>query len=153
MVNKLKSRPIMSKSIQLRIILENPYPDVLFGLQKGKGTGYETVQKQTFNGQDLQFDCTATVKGERDESPDFLGDSIQGPSLTRFIYINIGASAGQHFTHWNRRLKVPLRGITWAMIDKLTDGAAIRLETRVNGRGKDGTPSCGTVKPFDGWYV
>ena len=143
----------MSNTIQLRIILEHPYPNVLFGLQKGKGTGYETVQKQVFEGQDLSFDCTATIKGERDASPDFLGESIQGPSFNRFIYINIGASAGQHFTQWNRRLKVPLRDITWAMIDKLTDGTAIRLETRVNGIGKDGTPSCGTVKPFGGWFV
>ncbi|HYJ85907.1 MAG TPA: DUF5990 family protein [Pyrinomonadaceae bacterium] len=68
-----------------------------------------------------------------------------------FVYIDIGTYAGQKETGWSRRLKVPLRGITWDMIDGAM--AAGQLETRVPGTGKDGSPSCATVKPFPGWKL
>jgi len=48
----------------------------------------------------------------------------------------------------SRRLKVPLSGITMAMIK-----SQAVLEARVPGTGKDGGPSCATVKPFGGWKL
>jgi len=78
---------------------------------------------------------------------------VQGPTNGRFIYIGIGTLAGQLGSIWSRRLKIPLQGITWEMIEQLLDDSNSILETRVPGTGKDGTPNCATVKPFDGWYV
>lgn len=143
----------MTKTINLCIILEKPPPNVVFGLQKGKGTGYQTIQKQTFVAQEMRFDLTVDIKSDADALPDFFGQCIHGVRNERFIYLNIGTSAGQLDSVWSRRLKIPLTGIKWAMIDETLAGTDLILETRVNGKGKDGSPNCGTVKPFGGWYV
>ncbi len=138
----------MERELTLRIILEKPTAGVDFGLQKGRGSNYETVQTQRSKGKDLRFECDVRVNRGQDGSPNFLGPFVHGPSGQRFLYIDIGTFAGQKETCWNRRLKIPLSGISWEMID-----AEKGLETRVPGTGKDGSPSCATVKPFAGWGV
>jgi hypothetical protein len=35
----------------------------------------------------------------------------------------------------------------------LDEWRASSADARVPGKGKDGGPNCGTVKPFDGWKV
>ncbi len=144
----------MERELTLRIVLEKPPVDVDFGLQKGRGNSYETIQKQRFIGKDLYFEFTVRVKGDsRGAAPNFLGSFAQGPPGERFIYIDIGTYAGQTGTCWSRRLKIPLRGITWDLIDEVLADAESLLETRVPGTGKDGGPSCATVKPFPGWKL
>jgi uncharacterized protein DUF5990 len=137
----------MDHELNLCIILEQPPEGVDFGLQKGRGSSYETVQKQRSAGNDLKFEFSAGVRAVSPE-PDFSGPFVQGPRGQRFVYIDIGALAGQSGSPWSRRLKIPLTGITPAMI-----AGGKTLEARVPGRGKDGGPSCATVKPFDGWNV
>jgi uncharacterized protein DUF5990 len=142
----------MTHELTLRIVLENPPGGVDFGLQKGRGTDYETIQKQRSGAGDLAFAFTLEVKDDRPEGvPALRGPLVQGPAGAKFVYIDIGAYAGQMNTEWSRRLKVPLSGITWAMIDRLSAGSHSVLEARVHGTGKDGGPRCGTVKPFAGW--
>jgi Family of unknown function (DUF5990) len=86
----------MEVKLRLRIVLEAPPSGVDFGLQDGKGNSYETIRKQTSKGKDLSFDCTVTVKDNRDYGlPNFLGTLTQGPPDGRFIYIDIGKLAGQ----------------------------------------------------------
>ncbi len=85
--------------------------------------------------------------------PDFSGPIVQGPPNGRFIYIDIGSYAGVAGAAWNRRLKIPLTGITPQMMKGLLAGAAMQLETKVPGTGKDGITNCATVKPFSGWYL
>ena len=145
----------MDSEINLQIILVQPPPNVLFGLQKGSGAIYETVQKQTSASQDLLFIFPITIKGDKgkDAFPKFSGPFVQGPAGGKFIYIDIGQCAGQFDTAWSRRLKVPLTGITWNMIDQLITEPSSLLETKVPGTGKDGGPNCATVKPFEGWRV
>lgn len=141
----------MERELNLRIVLEKPPAGVDFGLQKGRGNDYETIQIQRFKGQDLNFDFSVRAKATgKDAAPNFLGPFVQGPTGERFVYIDIGTCAGQTETCWSRRLKIPLRGITWQMIDDAIDGKSF-LETRVPGTGKDGSPSCATPKPFSGW--
>src|SRR3954470_17739056 len=111
----------MDVQLQLRIVLESPPAGVDFGLQVGKGPGYRTVQTQRSQGDDLRFDGTVTAKGDRgDGPPNLLGPPTQGPSGGRFLYIDIGKSAGQADSEWDRRLKVPLGGITWEQIEVVT---------------------------------
>lgn len=166
----------MERELALRIILEKPPAGVDFGLQKGRGSGYETIQKQRSKAKDLCFEFTIRVKTTRKgDTPNFLGPLVQGPPGGRFVYIDIGTYAGQTETVWSRRLKIPLSGITSEMIDQVLadvrDPSSIDagdrvladrgdrvladpdslLETRVPGTGKDGGPSCATVKPFPGW--
>ncbi len=144
----------MEHELTLRIVLEKPPAGVDFGVQKGLGSNYETIQKQRSKGGDLSFEFTVRAKvSDKDGSPNFLGPIVQGPTGERFIYIDIGTYAGQTGTGWSRRLKIPLRGITPDMIDRASDGSESLLETKVPGTGKDGGPSCASVKPFPGWRL
>ena len=140
--------------VKLKIILVSPPPGIDFGLQKGSGSIYETIQKQRSASHDLCFELSVELKGDRqkDPAPDFKGPFVHGPVNGRFIYIDIGALAGQAGQlAW--RLKIPLVGITWTMLDKVGLNHAACLETKVPGTHKNGGPNCATVKPFDGWVV
>jgi hypothetical protein len=142
----------MDQELTFRIILESPPAGVDFGLQKGGGSDYEVTQKQRSKTGDLQFDFSARVKEGKDGSPVLLGPFVQGPTQERFVYLDIGTYAGQTDTCWSRRLKIPLRGITWDVVQQASRAKHV-LETRVPGTAKDGSPSCATVKPFAGWKV
>lgn len=143
----------MSQELILKIILENPPGGVDFGLQKGSGSKYETIQIQRFSGKNLEFEFPITVKLNENGLPNFLGLFVQGPSNQRFIYIDIGTCAGQKDTGWSRRLKVPLTGIDLNMIKELSTNSNKVLEAKVPGTGKDNGPNCATVKPFAGWHI
>jgi hypothetical protein len=143
----------MESEITLQITLIKPTPAVVFGLQKGSGNNYETVQKQMATSNDLSFTFTINVKGDstKDNLPKFSGHFVQGPADNKFVYIDIGTYAGQSGSIWARRLKIPLTGITWKDIDSLATNSL--LQTSVPGTGKDGGPNCATVKPFEGWHI
>lgn len=139
-------------AVPLRIILTDPPPDVDFGIQEGKGYGYKTIAVQRSETGNLQLDCTITVKGNRSAGPpNFVGLIAQGPPTGRFVYIDIGQSAGQIDSCWQRRIKIPLEGITWQMIDSALEAPKRLLQATIPGTGKDGGPSCATVKPIEGW--
>lgn len=146
----------MDRDITLRIVLEAPPPGVDFGIQKGRGSAYETIQTQRSTGGDLSFEFSVAVKAASvGGSADFGGPIVQGPRGGRFVYVDIGTYAGQRDTPWSRRLKIPLTGITSDMIRRAssgTNGLGV-LEARVPGTGRDGGPSCASVKEFGGWTV
>ncbi len=142
----------MEVQLRLRIVLQGLPAGVDLGLQEGKGADYRTVQTQRSHGDDLRFDGTVTVKDNRgDGLPNFLGPMTQGPPDGRFLYIDIGRLAGQVDIGLERRLKVPLGGITPEMIDRVSADPELVLEARLPGTGRDGGPSCGTVHPALGW--
>ena len=144
----------METELRLRIVLVAPPAGVDFGLQDGKGSDYEAIQKQSSKGDDISFDCTVTVKNNRaDGLPNFLGPLTQGAATGRFIYIDIGKLAGQADSCWERRIKVPLGGITWEIIEKASADPKLALEARLPGTAKDGGPSCATVHPVQGWTI
>src|SRR6478752_379021 len=99
----------MESEIKLQVILTKPTPGVVFGLQKGSGNNYETVQKQISTSNDLTFTFTVKVKGERsrDKFPKLSGSFVQGAADNKFVYIGIGTYAGQSDSAWSRRLKIP----------------------------------------------
>ena len=141
----------MDRELKFRIVLEKPPAGVDFALQKGRGSNYEIVQKQRSGTRDLIFEFTASARPGHGDTPNLLGLFVQGPPDARFVYIGIGAFAGQTDTAWNRRLKVPLSGITSDVLDRAATDPTAVLETHVPGTGKDGGPNCATVKPFAGW--
>lgn len=144
----------MESELHLTIILESPPAGIDFGLQQGKGNDYQTIEKQRSKGGDLRFECVVTVKDNRDDGlPNFLGPLTQGPATERFIYIGVGKHAGQKTSVWERRIKVPLVGIAWKQIEQVTADAKLTLEARLPGTGKDGGPSCATLRPVGGWKV
>ena len=125
----------METEVKLQIILIKPTKDVDFGLQKGSGNNYETIQKQRSDGQNLLFKFPVKVKGERQKDllPKFSGHFVQGPAGNKFIYIDIGTYAGQTNTGWSRRLKIPLTGITWKDIDKLNANPEFYFRSNCSG--------------------
>jgi len=143
----------MESEITFQIILINPTPEVMYGLQKESGSTYETIQKQIAKANDLIFKFSVTVKGDESKVilPKFSGIFVQGPKTSHFVYIDIGTSAGQLNSIWSRRLKIPLTGISWEDIESLSSKDI--FETSVPGSSKDGSPNCATVKPFLGWKI
>lgn len=142
----------MADSVTCRIVLETPPAGVDYGLQKGKGSAFETVQTQRSDGRDLQFEFSADLRGT-ETAADFGGPFVQGSRGARFVYIDIGTFAGQVGSCWSRRLKVPLTGITPQMIRRVAGAPGAVLEARVAGTGRDGTPACASVKEFGGWLI
>jgi hypothetical protein len=137
----------MDRELTLRIVLERPPAGVDFGLQKGSGSLFETVQTQRSTGKDLVFEFQPVIrKGVPDSVAALSGPFVQGPPRQRFVYIDIGTIAGQADSCWSRRLKVPLAGIP---AKALATGGV--LEARVPGTGRDGGPTCATVRDFEGW--
>jgi hypothetical protein len=134
--------------LTLRIVILEPPPGVDYALQKGKGNACETVQTQRSTGKDVVFEFQPSVKEGPSQSAALGGPFIQGPPRQRFVYIDIGTYAGQIGTPWSRRLKVPLDGIP----AKAMRAGGV-LEARAPGTGRDGGPSCATVKEFGGWRV
>jgi len=144
----------MDRELPIRIILEKPPASVDFGIQKGKGNQYETIQKQRSNNtNDLSFEFKISVKEGQTSLPDFKGPYVQGPLNERFIYIDIGTYAGQMDSVWSRRMKIPLSSISTETIKVLLTDPSFMLEAKVPGTGKDGGPNCATVKPFPGWHL
>ncbi|MEI7586529.1 DUF5990 family protein [Runella sp.] len=143
----------MEREITLRIILEKPTAGVVFGIQEGNGNNYVTIQKQQSQGEDLTFEFSIKLKSKADELPVFLGVAAQGPPKERFVYIDIGRAAGQMDTPWSRRLKIPLKSITWELLYQLEAAYGSVLEVRVPGVGKDGGPNCASVKLQGGWKL
>ena len=142
------------EEIRLQIKLIDAPPGVLFGIQEGSGSKYKTVQQQRSGENMLVFDISIHIRDKKpaDSEPDFTGPMVQGARGERFLYIDIGTYAGDLFSQWARRLKVPLRGISWDTIKLLQKQAAL-LELIIPGTGKDDGPTCGSVKPFNGWKV
>lgn len=143
----------MNHGLAVKIILESPPAGVDFGIQKGSGKGYETILKQRSGKDDLCFEFKILVKEGKASSLDFAGPFVQGPPNERFIYVDIGTAAGQVNSVWSRRMKIPLRDISFETIKQALDNSSLVLETRVPGTGKDGGPNCATVKPFPGWHL
>jgi|SRR6185503_10206371 len=143
----------MDRELSLTIVLERPTAGVDYGLQKGRGNDYETVQTQRGANKDLTFEFSVRVNEGKNGNPNFLGPFAQGNADARFVYLDIGTYAGQKNTGWARRLKIPLMGIEWTTIDSAIKTQK-RLEAHVAGSGgRDGGPTCGTIKPFTGWHL
>jgi hypothetical protein len=137
----------------IRVILEAPLPGVMYALQEGSGRNYKTLQKQESFGSDLHFQTQVRALSSGKQVPQFRGAVIQGPPLERFIYLDIGTAAGQLDSEWSRRLKIPLRGIDPEWIQLIQQDPTRLLEARVPGVAANGTPTCGTIKPFSGWRL
>jgi hypothetical protein len=139
-------------SLIMKIVLIKPTQGVDIGLQKGSGSGYETVQKQRAKFEDLYFEAEIDVKKAKSGGYGFYGPFVQGPPDGRFLYLDIGTYAGQKDSVWGGRLKIPLTGIPETVVKESISIAEITMETIIPGVAKNGGPNCGTVKPFPGWH-
>ena len=139
--------------LALRIVVDQPIPGVALALQRGGGTRFDLVGPVRTSTEALVFDLDIRLEGSNAAGgPRLLGPFVQGPPTARFVYINVGASAGQIGSPWQRRVKVPLGAITWQSIEALAPGG--RLTAHIASKGRDGTPACATVPILPpGWRV
>jgi len=146
----------MSRAAQpelpIRITVVDPLPDVWLRLQSGRA---DLVDAAVSTASEISFDFTVRVGPPRpDGRPTFLGPCTQGPPAGRFVYINAGLRAGQTGTPWDRRAKIPLGGITAQQVAAVLKTPGARLEVRYPGRGRDGGPTCASVRlPPDAWTI
>jgi len=139
--------------LPLRIVVEQPLPGVALALQRG-ASGKATLVGPAHGSTDaLVFELDVTLDGSTAAGgPRLLGPFVQGPPTARFVYLTIGASAGQIGSPWQRRAKVPLGAIDWQKIEALAPGE--RLTAHFNGTARDGSPACATVPILPpGWVA
>jgi hypothetical protein len=68
-------------------------------------------------------------------------------------HVNSGTSAGQADSCWSRRAKVPLAGITPALLQSAIRSPHGMLEAKITGTGRDGGPACASVPLLAGWTL
>ena len=139
--------------LPLRIVMERPPVGAMVALQRGATAKAVLVAPVSVSQDTLVFDFSVTVSGAgADGGPRLLGPCVQGPPGGRFVYLNSGTYAGAPGRSGGRRAKVPLGGISWALIEALpVDG---RLEAHIAGTARDGGVACASVPLLPpGWRV
>jgi hypothetical protein len=137
--------------LPLRIVIEDPVPDAALALQRGKAGAAELVAPSSVTADAVVFDLAVRVdRAKAGPSPRLLGPYVQGPPDGRFVYVCVGAYAGDGASPWAGRIKVPLADLSWPLIEALpADG---RLEGRIAGRSPKGGPVLASVKLLPpGW--
>jgi hypothetical protein len=81
----------MAREMTLRIVLERPPKGVDFGLQKGRGSGYETTQKQRSDGKDLTFEFTPLIKDSVSDAVAALSAPLYRGRLASVLSTSISA--------------------------------------------------------------
>jgi hypothetical protein len=134
------------------MVVEEPSPGVTFAVQLGRD---QLLAPSAVTGKRLVFEFLVRVAPGTSGPPRLLGPAAQGPPGGRFVYLNSGKRAGQQNTEWDRRAKIPLGGITRAVIRDYHATSGASLEVRVPGLGRRGPgPICGAVRLTDGgWKV
>jgi len=136
--------------LRLRLVLVDPSPDVLFGLQRGSS---EIVGAKRSTGDSLTFDFDLRARPEGG-SLRLLGPFTQGPPSARFVYLNVGTYAGDPTSCWSRRAKIPLSGLTPELCEQALATPSGLLQASIAGRGRDGSPVCAGVRLLEpGWSV
>ena len=134
--------------LRLRITVVEPPAGVAFAMQRGRA---ELTKAVATRADALVFEFSVNVADASCEPPRLVGEFTQGPATGRFVYINVGTSAGQRGSPWTRRIKVPLYSMTPALVAAAIAAPGTVLETRIRGTGRDGTPACATVPLLAPW--
>jgi hypothetical protein len=139
--------------LPLRIMMEHPPTGAVVAVQRGASGKAVLVGPVSSAPEALVFDFAITVKGAGpDGGPRLLGACVQGPPDGRFVYLTSRLYAGAPGTTGGRRAKVPLGGISWALIEALPAGG--RLEAHIAGTARDGGVACASVPLLPpGWRV
>lgn len=140
----------MKTPLLLRIVVEKPPPGVRFAVQRGRA---DLLAPSSTLPQSLVFDFPVLVADAAAQPPRLTGEFAQGPVAGRFIYVNSGTYAGQADSCWSRRAKVPLAGITPALVQAALDAPRGMLAATIAGTGRDGGPACASVPLLSAWSL
>ncbi|HKP68795.1 MAG TPA: DUF5990 family protein [Pyrinomonadaceae bacterium] len=138
----------MKYQIPFRVVVSKPLSGVVMRVQRGKDELLDPTST-TADAIAFEFEMTVDVSGEH---PNFLGKYSQGPKDARFVYVNSGTYAGQHPTCWSRRAKLSLMTISRDEAMAVVDNPDSCLEAVMPGVGRDGGPTCASVKGIE-WRI
>jgi hypothetical protein len=133
-------------TLPLRLICIDPpttSDTIEFGLQhKNEQLQFGEAQDNT-----LTFDFELTVSQEADGTSNFSGVFAHGTKQDRFLYLTLRRL---HSGGWQniKRIKIPLKSITWEQVEDVINGTDQRLTASVSGQGAAMVALLG-----DGWVV
>ena len=141
-----------AESLALRITVVDPPPNILWALQLGQE---EIVKPSSITTNRISFDFTVeVVEGDAKDMFRLRGQAVQGRPGKRFVYLRMGAYAGQAGIAAGWRAKIGLDGITQELLDTVRAKRAGVLEVQFAGTGPKGGPACATVPLLgEGWHV
>jgi hypothetical protein len=141
-----------AEALALRITVVDPPPKILWALQLGQE---ELVKPSVSANNRISFDFTVDVVA--DSSPAgfrLRGPAVQGRPGGRFVYLRMGAYAGQAGATAGWRAKIGLEGITHQLIELAKAKRSGVLEVEFAGTAPKGGPACATVPLLGaGWQV
>jgi Family of unknown function (DUF5990) len=141
-----------AETLALRITVVDPPPKILWALQLGQE---ELVKPSVSADNRISFDLTVEVVA--DSSPAgfrLRGPAVQGRPGGRFVYLRMGAYAGQAGATAGWRAKIGLEGITHQLIMQAKAKRSGVLEVKFAGTAPKGGPACATVPLLGaGWQV
>jgi hypothetical protein len=103
--------------------------------------------KASPSGEPIAFDLPVRIA----PGPKFYGEYVrsEGPQR-RFVYVAVGAQAGDPSAPWSRRMKIYIHDMPQALLGEAARGD--RLEGAILAVAADGSPACATVCPI-AWRV
>jgi len=142
----------VTETVPLRIVVVDPPPNIMWALQLGQS---ELVKPTSSTKSRIAFDFTIEVVPDASPSGFRLsGPAIQGRIGERFVYLCIGAYAGQVDTPIGRRAKIRLEGIDRKLIAASKAKRSGTLEVQFAGTDSKGGPACASVPLLGkGWRV
>ena len=129
-------------SLSIRVICIDPSvsdptnPKIRFGLQDKKK---QLVDGTQTSAGDLVFEFVLDVKKHSDDTPNFTGVYAHGTRAERFVYLTLMNLEGESWTII-RRIKIPLKTITWAQVQTLIEDDSKILQVTVSGQGSATVP-------------
>jgi hypothetical protein len=137
-------------TVPVRVVCVDPpapppgYDAVEFGLQdKDRALLSGTANPDG----SLIYAFTLDVRRHDDGTPNFTGTFAHGSRAERFLYLSQPGLKGGTWA-FIKRIKIPLKSITWAQVQAVLAGEDAALEVTVSGQGMATVPLLG-----DGWTV
>ena len=146
------AKKISAETLSLRITVVDPPPNILWALQLGR----DQLVKPTLSTKNrISFDFTVDVVEDSSAAGFRLrGPAVQGRPGERFVYLRIGAYAGQVGASAGWRAKIGLEGISHKLVLAVKAKRSGVLEVEFAGMGPKGGPACATVPLLGaGWHV
>ena len=141
-----------AEALALRITVVDPPPNISWALQLGRD---ELVKPTASTKTRISFDFSVeVVAGDAPDVFRFRGPAVQGRPGERFVYLCIGAYAGQVGAPAGWRAKISLEGITRKLLDAVKAKRSGVPKAQFAGTASDGGPSRASVPLLGvGWSI